>query len=433
MTDTLDLRPPQRSTRGMIGVPTTLTASLLDADGEPKEAEAVDLYIGGPISASWPLPDPLGDVTKITGTLDEETGLWMLAVPGLPAGTVLLRLVVDSALVGRLLHHVGSEGSASPTTELVVRDGAGLVLHLTAIGSGDGGGGGTVDSVARAAITSHTEETTAAHGGIVASTDPRLSDARTPTAHTHTAAEVTDLGSAATADVEDFAQAAHTHAASEVTDLGNSATRNVGNTAGTVAAGDDPRFSSGGGSSALSVHLTGTYQSQPGPYTNSSSALSGVGQAAWVATWCPAGTYDALGIWVAGTTSVTMRLCVDSVSATTGLPSALLADAGTVDCSTSTGLRLLTLGSPLVIATDRWVWCRVVVTAYAALPNIACLNAANGNQWPPGLADVGDFSNRASCGLRGNGQATGPDQAPAPAGWVLASASTARTWLRRSA
>lgn len=131
MTDTLDLRPPQRSTRGMIGVPTTLTASLLDADGEPKEAEAVDLYIGGPISASWPLPDPLGDVTKITGTLDEETGLWMLAVPGLSAGTVLLRLVVDGALVGRLLHHVGSEGSASPTTELVVRDGADLVLHLS--------------------------------------------------------------------------------------------------------------------------------------------------------------------------------------------------------------------------------------------------------------------------------------------------------------
>ena len=433
MTDTLDLRPPQRSTRGMIGVPTTLTASLLDADGEPKEAEAVDLYIGGPISASWPLPDPLGDVTKITGTLDEETGLWMLAVPGLLAGTVLLRLVVDSALVGRLLHHVGSEGSASPTTELVVRDGAGLVLHLTAIGSGDGGGGGTVDSVARAAITSHTEETTAANGGIVASTDPRLSDARTPTAHTHTAAEVTDLGSAATADVEDFAQAAHTHTAAEVTDLGNSATRNVGNTAGTVAAGDDPRFSSGGGSSALSVHLTGTYQSQPGPYTNSSSALSGVGQAAWVATWCPAGTYDALGIWVAGTTSVTMRLCVDSVSATTGLPSALLADAGTVDCSTSTGLRLLTLGSPLVIATDRWVWCRVVVTAYAALPNVACLNAANGNQWPPGLADAADFSNRASSGLRGNGQATGADQAPAPASFVLGTASIARTWLRRSA
>ena len=163
MIDTLDLRPPQRSTRGMIGVPTTLTASLLDADGEPKEAEAVDLYIGGPTSASWPLPDPLGDVTKITGTLDEETGLWMLAVPGLPAGMVLLRLVVDGALVGRLLHHVGSEGSTSPTTELVVRDGAGLVLHLTAIGSGDGGGGGTVDSVAREAIEDHEALTTGAH------------------------------------------------------------------------------------------------------------------------------------------------------------------------------------------------------------------------------------------------------------------------------
>lgn len=233
MIDTLDLRPPQRNTRGMIGVPTTLTASLLDADGEPKEAEAVDLYIGGPTSASWPLPDPLGDVTKITGTLDEETGLWMLAVPGLPAGMVLLRLVVDGALVGRLLHHVGSEGSTSPTTELVVRDGAGLVLHLTAIGSGDGGGGGTVDSVARAAITSHTEETTAAHGGIVASTDPRLTDARDPKAHTQAITTITGLEDAlgSKANTADLATVAGTGSYADLTDkpsLGSAATADVG-------------------------------------------------------------------------------------------------------------------------------------------------------------------------------------------------------------
>ena len=92
---------------------------------------------------------------------------------------------------------------------------------------GDGGGGGTVDSVARAAITSHTGETTAAHGGIVASTDPRLSDARTPTAHTHPWSEVTDkplFGSAATADVGDFATATQGSAADTAVQPGDLAT-----------------------------------------------------------------------------------------------------------------------------------------------------------------------------------------------------------------
>lgn len=53
-------------------------------------------------------------------------------------------------------------------------------------------------------------------GTVCAGDDARLSDARTPTSHTHTM--------------------------SNVTDAGNSATRNVGTTAGTVAAGDDSRI-----------------------------------------------------------------------------------------------------------------------------------------------------------------------------------------------
>ena len=44
-----------------------------------------------------------------------------------------------------------------------------------------------------AADSTHAALTTTAHGGIVASTDARLSDARTPTAHVHTEANVTGL------------------------------------------------------------------------------------------------------------------------------------------------------------------------------------------------------------------------------------------------
>lgn len=40
-------------------------------------------------------------------------------------------------------------------------------------------------------LSSHTAATTGAHGGIVASTDARLSDARTPTAHSHAPGEIT--------------------------------------------------------------------------------------------------------------------------------------------------------------------------------------------------------------------------------------------------
>jgi len=70
------------------------------------------------------------------------------------------------------------------------------------------------ETAARAAADSaHAADTTDVHGitdtaALVLTTDPRLSDARTPTAHTHALAEVTDAGTAAAADVGDFATAA---------------------------------------------------------------------------------------------------------------------------------------------------------------------------------------------------------------------------------
>ncbi len=44
-------------------------------------------------------------------------------------------------------------------------------------------------------LNTHTALTTTAHGGIIANTDPRLSDARTPLAHTHTESDVINLTS----------------------------------------------------------------------------------------------------------------------------------------------------------------------------------------------------------------------------------------------
>jgi hypothetical protein len=46
-----------------------------------------------------------------------------------------------------------------------------------------GGGGAETDPVAGPALTTHAALTTTAHGGIVASSDARLTDARSPIAH----------------------------------------------------------------------------------------------------------------------------------------------------------------------------------------------------------------------------------------------------------
>ena len=72
-------------------------------------------------------------------------------------------------------------------------------------------------------LPGHAADTTAVHGiadtsALVVTTDARLSDARTPLAHSHTLADVTDAGDAAGLD--------------------------VGTTAGTVMAGDDSRVTS---------------------------------------------------------------------------------------------------------------------------------------------------------------------------------------------
>ena len=78
-------------------------------------------------------------------------------------------------------------------------------------------------------LTTHEGLTTTAHGGIVSSTDSRLTDARTPTSH------AASHGAAGSDPV--------TVASSQVTGLGGAAALNVGTTAGTVAAGDDSRLS----------------------------------------------------------------------------------------------------------------------------------------------------------------------------------------------
>jgi len=97
-------------------------------------------------------------------------------------------------------------GDPTATTEAVagVQRISVLSEQITGPKGADGGSGSIADgsiTVAKLAfdpatqgeLDVHTGATTAAHGGIVAATDPRLTDARTPLAHTHPESDVTGL------------------------------------------------------------------------------------------------------------------------------------------------------------------------------------------------------------------------------------------------
>lgn len=96
-------------------------------------------------------------------------------------------------------------------------------------------------------------------GTVAAGDDSRLSDARTPTAHTHVIADLTDAGNVVGLDIgttsgtvaagddarlsDARTPTAHTHVIADLTDAGNVVGLDIGTTAGTVCAGDDARLS----------------------------------------------------------------------------------------------------------------------------------------------------------------------------------------------
>tara|TARA_R110002020_G_scaffold124539_7_gene281616 strand:- start:14 stop:2146 length:2133 start_codon:yes stop_codon:yes gene_type:complete len=155
-------------------------------------------------------------------------------------------------------------GDATVTTSAV--DTAGAVMH-TDLGSDgfikrNGLGTYTIDSNSYeqsfSKNTAFNKDFGTATGDVCEGDDSRLSDARTPTSHTHTLTDVTDSGGAAALDVgtatgtvcagddgrlsDARTPSSHTHDLSDITDSGGAAALDVGTATGTVCAGDDSRL-----------------------------------------------------------------------------------------------------------------------------------------------------------------------------------------------
>jgi hypothetical protein len=458
VSNVLDSRPSDLTARWGTGVDVEITVTVTDADGAPLEGVTPAIYLGGPANAVEPLDDAEADFTGTGGT----DGVWTIAVPGQDSGSHRLRVTLDDEVVAVGFAEVGALGSRAPTTSLTIAGGSvNLALSVAAVVGG--GGGGTVDTVARAAaaaaqddIDDHAGLTTTAHGGIVASTDPRLTDARTPTTHSHPVGQIgtgtpaagtyvdgatgawtaipsggsvawgdltgtlsaqtdlqdalddkantADLGTAAAANTGDF-DPAGAAAAVTTTSIGavptsrtlagldlttNRSASDLRGALGTGTPGSgnylrgDGTWATPSGSSFPQLPRTsGTYYSLSGSENNTQTigSLTSSGKLLSHPVWLAAGSYDRVAIYQQGTNTATWRFGVYPANASTLLPDGetLILDAGTLNMSSTTGLRGLTVS--LTIPTTGIYYLAVLVDAYTSNPTVTGWNG-NAGQTP---------------------------------------------------
>lgn len=193
-TPTLHLNGPGLNVHAWPGTPKSLTFVYTDDDSDPITGATVIVVVGGDPDDIGPLPDEGDGIVHFAAT-EGPSGSYVATIDYGVSGSHALRVYRNGAadLGGRLkITSSASDGDLSETFPVQVVEGGTVAITLSG-----GGGGGTVDTVARAAaaaaqddIDDHAGLTTTAHGGIVASTDPRLTDARTPTTHSHPVGQI---------------------------------------------------------------------------------------------------------------------------------------------------------------------------------------------------------------------------------------------------
>jgi hypothetical protein len=128
--------------------------------------------------------------------------------------------------------------------------------------------------------------------------------------------------------------------------------------------------------------------------------LGGLGWEAYAPFFCPAGTYDAIGVLSTVAAVSTWRLGIDDNTA--GWPGAVLLDAGTVNMNATAGWQVIT-GLTFTVAHPRWLWTHVKCVAYTASPTVQCLDgvgSAGSSPRIPGWPTYSSLPTRALVGAR---------------------------------
>ena len=150
--------------------------------------------------------------------------------------------------------------------------------------------------------------------------------------------------------------------------------------------------------------------------------LGGLGREAYAPFFCPAGTYDAIGVLSTVAAVSTWRLGIDDNTA--GWPGAVLLDAGTVDMGATAGWQVIT-GLTFTVTHPRWLWTHVKCVAYTASPTVQCLDGVGSASsspripgWPTysalptrALVGAGSFINSGSAGVLTAAGPIGPNSA----------------------
>lgn len=207
MSHVLDARASDLTLRLSTGVDHEITVAITD-HGEPLEGVTPAVLLGGPMDAVEPITGETAPEDTYTGTGGDD-GVWTVAVAGQSVpGNHRLRVTLDGTVVAVGLAVVGSDGARSTSSTLSIAGGS-VTLSLSVAAVVNTGGGGTTDTVARAAIAEHVEDTTNPHEVTAAQVGAA------PTVHTHPTSAVTGLDAA----LAGKAPTVHSHAEGDVTGL----------------------------------------------------------------------------------------------------------------------------------------------------------------------------------------------------------------------